>query len=84
MKEKQSNILYHHSLLSEDISRTDETSWKNEGSETNIKFNLHCKYAYISTITFVSQFQMHQAPQIGVNTSLLISWLICWYKHECL
>ena len=36
MKEKQSNILHHHSLLSEDISRTDETSWKNEASETNI------------------------------------------------
>ena len=27
---------------------------------------------------------MHQAPQIGVNTSLLISCLICWYKHDCL
>ena len=26
MKEKQSNILHHHSLLSEDISWTDETS----------------------------------------------------------
>ena len=36
MKKKQSNILHHHSLLSEDISRTDETSWKNEASETNI------------------------------------------------
>ena len=36
MKEKQSNIFHHHSLLSEDISRTDETSWKNEASETNI------------------------------------------------
>ena len=36
MKEKQSNILHHHSHLSEDISRTDETSWKNEASEINI------------------------------------------------
>ena len=78
MKEKQSNILHQHSLLSEDISRTDETSWKNEASETNISFNLHSNYAYISTITFVSQFQMTQAPQIGVNTSinLLIDMLI--------
>ena len=71
MKEKQGNILHHHSFLSEDISRTDETRWKNEASEKK-KINFHCKYAYISTITFVSQFQMHQAPQIGVNTSLLI------------
>ena len=28
MKEKQSNILHHHSLLSKDISWTDETSWQ--------------------------------------------------------
>ena len=28
VKEKQSNILHHHSLLSEDISRTGETSWQ--------------------------------------------------------
>ena len=36
MKEKQFTFVHHHSLLSEDISRTDETSWKNEASETNI------------------------------------------------
>ena len=28
MKEKQRNTLHHHSLLSEDISWTDETSWQ--------------------------------------------------------
>ena len=33
-----------------------ETFWAD--TETNISFNLHCKYAYISTITFVGRFQI--------------------------
>ena len=38
MKEKQSNILHHDSILSEDISWTDETSWQ---KYPQIKENMH-------------------------------------------
>ena len=48
MKEKQSNILHHHSLLFEDISRTEETSWKNVRNKyTYVKSNTtHYNYVF--------------------------------------